>query len=67
MWHKEYRDYKIDTPLIQQQIESGRGIIGAEMHELNGWSNTLHQYPKKEKRGILASLLIHFFKRKKEK
>lgn len=37
MWFKEYRDYPIDTPLIQKRVESGHGIIGCEMHELNGW------------------------------
>lgn len=42
MWPKSYRDYKIDAPLIKQQVEPSHGIIGCEMHDLNGWGNTLH-------------------------
>jgi hypothetical protein len=37
MWPKSYKDYPIDTPLIKQQVRPGKGIIGCEMHELNGW------------------------------
>jgi hypothetical protein len=48
MWQKEYRDYKKDQPLVKQRVEPGRGIIGCEMHELNGWGNTLHQIKKKK-------------------
>lgn len=59
MWHREYRDYKTDEPLVQQQVHSGQ-IIGCEMHEINGWGNT-KQHPKKKKRGLIASLLIHLF------
>jgi len=42
MWLKFYRDYPVDTPLIKNRVQSGQGIIGCEMHELNGWGNTLH-------------------------
>lgn len=42
MWPKSYRDYKIDAPLIKQQVEPSHGIIGCEMHDLNGWGNSLH-------------------------
>ncbi len=38
----EYFDYKVDQPLIKFPVEPGRGIIGCEMHEINGWGNTLH-------------------------
>ncbi len=60
MWHKEYHDYKTDEPMQKQTIEPGRGIYGCEMHEINGWGNTLQQ-PKKQKRGFLASLIVAVF------
>lgn len=61
MWFKEYRDYPIDRPLIKEQVEPGRGIIGCEMHDLNGWGTHLHQF-KPRKRGIFARMLAHLFK-----
>ena len=67
MWLREYRDYKTDEPMIKQTIEPGRGIFGCEMHEINGWGNTL-QCPKKKKKGFLASLVVVLFgSDKKEK
>lgn len=54
MWHKEYKDYEVDKPLIKYQVEPSKGIIGCEMHDLNGWGNVIH-IPKKKKRGFLAS------------
>jgi hypothetical protein len=56
MWHREYRDYKTDQPNVKQQVESGRGVCGCEMHELTGWGNTLQQPLKKKKRGLFAIL-----------
>lgn len=41
MWPKHYRDYKEDEPNVKYQIEPGKGIIGCEMHDLNGWGNSL--------------------------
>jgi hypothetical protein len=66
MWDKEFRDYKRDQPLIKERIETGKNFSGCEMHELNGWGNTL-QHPKKKKRGFIASLLIYLFTPKKDK
>ncbi|GAB4236670.1 MAG: hypothetical protein Tsb0021_16430 [Chlamydiales bacterium] len=40
MWPKKYRDYPEDTPLIKEQIEPNEGKC--EMHELNGWQESLH-------------------------
>ena len=60
MWHREYRDYKTDAPLKKQTLEVGRGISGCEMHEINGWGNTLH-HEKKKKKGFLASLMLYIF------
>lgn len=61
MWHREYKDYPTDTTLKQQKVEPSHGIRGCEMHELNGWGNTLHIPPKKKKRGIFANWLVHLF------
>ena len=66
MWDRDYRDYKRDTPLIKERIESGKGFAGCEMHELNGWGNTLH-HPKKKKHGFLASFIIYLFSTKDKK
>lgn len=43
MWPKEYKDYKKDRPLKAFQVEPCRGIVGCEMHDLNGWGNSLHR------------------------
>jgi hypothetical protein len=67
MWPKEYRDYPIDSPLIQEKVEPSHGIIGCEMHELNGWGHG-YDIPKKKRRGLFGSLLVSFigmFTRKK--
>lgn len=42
MWPKLYRDYPLDKPLIKHRVESGKGIVGCEMHELNGWGTSYH-------------------------
>ena len=65
MWDREYCDYKRDEPLVKQQVVPGKGLTGCEMHELNGWGNTLH-HPKKKKHGFLGSLLVSWFGSKKE-
>ena len=61
MWHREYRDYETDKPLIKSQVESGRGIIGCEMHDLNGWGQTIHVAVKKRRRGIMSLLFSLVF------
>lgn len=48
MWPKKYEDYPEDTPLVKEQIDSGKGIIGCEMHDLNGWGGTFHRHRKKK-------------------
>ncbi|HEY4832091.1 MAG TPA: hypothetical protein VIH61_05965 [Waddliaceae bacterium] len=57
MWPKFYKDYPVDSPLIKYPIEPGKGIIGCEMHELNGWGELYHVKKHKE---------IHFPWAKKE-
>lgn len=59
MWFKEYRDYKIDRPLIKEKVEPGHGIVGCEMHELNGWGTELHHFRPK-KRSWIRRLLASF-------
>lgn len=49
MWFKEYKDYPIDYPLVQEPVESGKGIIGCEMHELSGWGEEWHQVKNQKK------------------
>ena len=56
MWPKSYKDYPPDKPLVKEKVEPSKGIIGCEMHDLNGWGNTLHIPVKKKKRGLLAAL-----------
>lgn len=58
MWPKKYRDYPVDRPLIKEQVNPGNGIVGCEMHDLNGWGNELHQMSPKKKRGSFFSSLF---------
>ncbi len=39
MWFKAFRDYPVDSPLRKETVEPGKGIIGCEMHEVNGWND----------------------------
>jgi hypothetical protein len=60
MWYREYRDYKPDEPLVKEKVGPGKGIVGCEMHEINGWGNSRH-IPKKRKKGLFGTLLESFF------
>lgn len=60
MWPKFYKDYPVDEPLIKNKVEPSHGIIGSEMHEINGWGNQLH-IPKKKKQGLFRTLLEALF------
>ena len=57
MWTKEYQDYPEDTPLKHHRVTSGRGIVGCEMNEINGWGNTLHHFEEDRKMGRLKRFL----------
>lgn len=61
MWPKAYRDYPKDTPLKKQQVSAGKGIVGCEMHEVNGWGEEFHR-PKKRKGGLISSILHAIFR-----
>ncbi len=65
MWPKAYRDYPEDKPLKKETISTGNGIIGCEMHDVNGWGETYHQ-PKKRKRGVVYTFLKSIFGSSKE-
>jgi hypothetical protein len=66
MWPKAYKDYPKDTSLIQQKVEPSKGIIGCEMHDINGWGESHHQHPKPRKRGLIYTLLTAIFGTKKQ-
>lgn len=57
MWPKNYKDKPEDAPIKSNQVETGKGIIGCEMHEYNGWGITYH-IPKETKGGFLKNLLL---------
>jgi hypothetical protein len=61
MWFKHYRDYPIDRPLIKEQVEPNHGIVGCEMHDLNGWGSELHRL-KPRKRRFWANLKRYLFR-----
>jgi hypothetical protein len=61
MWPKSYKDYPMDGPLIKNQVEPGKGIIGCEMHEINGWGNTYHIKRKPKRRRLIRTLLQALF------
>lgn len=67
MWHREYQDYPIDTPIIQEKIEPSHGIIGCEMHEPDGWGNTFHIHLEKKKKRLLERFFAIWYKIKNSK
>ena len=53
MWFRGFLGtIKRDQPNVKYQVEPGRGISGCEMHEINGWGNSLQWPQKKKKRGL---------------
>jgi hypothetical protein len=66
MWFREYRDYKIDEPAKKSTVSPGKGITGCEMHELQGWGNTLQKPKKRPRKGVLATLITYLFSRDKQ-
>lgn len=52
MWWREYKDYPPDAPLKKETVEPGRGIVGCEMHENNGWGLSFHNNPPRTLTGI---------------
>lgn len=62
MWFKEYRDYPIDAPVIKEPVEPGKGIVGCQMHEINGWGNTLDFSSKKKRKSRSRSFFSYLNK-----
>lgn len=60
MWDYIYKKRPKDNPLRSQSVESGKGIVGCEMKELNGWGE-VHQH-RKEGCGILRALFAFLFR-----
>lgn len=60
MWPKSYKDYPKDQSLKKERVSSGKGIVGCEMHEINGWGNTHHRH-RSRKRGAVYHLLEKLF------
>lgn len=63
MWPKSYRDYPTDKPLVKNTVEPGKGIVGCEMHDLNGWGNTVHIPHKEKKQGLFRTIIHTIFKK----
>lgn len=61
MWPKEYKDYPEDTTLVKEKVEPGKGIVGCEMHDLNGWGMTFHLAPKVKEPGFFRTLWHRLF------
>lgn len=58
MWRYDYKDYKNDDPLREEAIEPGKGIVGVEMHDVNGWNERHLAKPRGS--GWLRNLLAPF-------
>lgn len=50
MWPKAYKNYPKDTSLKKEKVEPGKGIVGCEMHEINGWGEKHHVQRKRRRR-----------------
>lgn len=62
MWFREYRDYKIDAPLVKQRVEAAnKSIAGCQMQELNGWGETYHRSKKRKNKGIVGTFFERLF------
>jgi hypothetical protein len=64
MWHNTYKDHEEDGPFSRQKVRTGKGIIGCEMHEIQGWGHAFHR-PRKKKPGIFETLLTALFKKRR--
>lgn len=50
MWNRKYKDYPKDSDMLKEKIESGKGIIGCEMHEVYGWAEAYEGHNGKSKK-----------------
>lgn len=65
MWPKAYKDYPKDTKLKKDQVEPSHGIIGCEMHDINGWGDSHHQTPQPKRKGFFRTLWNQLFSNRK--
>lgn len=63
MWPKNYKDYPPDSPLAKEKREPGRGIVGCQMSEPNGWGSSFDKV--KPRRGFLYRILEKLFSKKR--
>lgn len=42
MWYTDYSSCPPDSPLKNEKVSPGKGIVGCEMHEINGWGSQYH-------------------------
>ena len=63
MWPKSYKDYKEDECLVKEKVYPGKGIIGSEMHDINGFGNTHHRPKKSKNPSFIRTLLNAVFKK----
>ena len=64
MWWQEYADYCYEKPLKQETVETGKGIIGCEMHDRHGYGIEDHQYQdrkKRKKKSLIRALSSYLF------
>lgn len=62
MWKNTYKDYRPDEAWVKEKLEAGRGMVGCEMHETNGWGDQ-HHTPRPKKRGFLSTLFHALLRR----
>lgn len=66
MWWKEYADYRYDKPMKRETVETGKGIIGCEMHDVHGYGTTDHKSQYYRRGGVLTGLMTYLFGFKEE-
>jgi hypothetical protein len=66
MWFRAYKNYPIDRPLVQEKVEPLKGIIGCEMHEINGWGDHIHLIPP-PKQSLIKKIIYSFLNKKRDK
>jgi hypothetical protein len=64
MWHNTYEDHPVDELLSKENPETGKGLIGCQMKEINGWGEAQH-VKKHPPSGMLKALIDFCFSGKK--
>lgn len=61
MYPKNFKDYPTDAPLKHEKVDSGKGIVGCEMHEQMGWGHEHDIALKPKKVSLFRSLIYKIF------